>query len=163
MKGSRDRAAQAGVTRQTPGPSRRQVGATMVEFALIAPLFFLMVFGIFSAATYVLEVQIANQSAQAAARWAVAAANLTSSQCISTSALAPPPAGATGMYQAARAAAGPFATSLSLEEVSSPTPATVTPSAQGCETQVTIPYVSFGGFFDLGPTHITATAFDYVT
>ncbi len=135
----------------------------MVEFALIAPLFFLMVFGIFSAATYVLEVQIANQSAQAAARWAVAAENLASSQCTSTSALAPPPAGATGMYQAARAAAGPFATSLSLQEVNSLTPASVSPSADGCETQVTIPYVSFGGFFNLGPTSITATAIDYVT
>ncbi|NNM96660.1 MAG: hypothetical protein HKL89_03520, partial [Candidatus Dormibacteraeota bacterium] len=89
-----------------------------MEFALIAPIFFALVFGIFSVATYVLEVQVANQSAQAAARWGVAAQNFVvppggtapAPQCPA----APPP---PGLIAAAQAAAGPFADSINSSTV----------------------------------------------
>ena len=145
----------------------------MVEFALIAPLFFALVFGVFSASMYVLEVQVANQAAQAAARWGVAAQNFAvpSGSPVGT-APAPQCPGASppiGMLSAAKAAAGPFAASLSLTDgggtavpggTSAPSG---TPSSSYCQITVSIPYVSFGGFFGLGPTSITATAIDYVT
>lgn len=142
-----------------------QRGATVVEFALIAPLFFAMVIGLISAATYVFEVQVANDSAQAAARWAIAAANFTGStpapQC--PSAVAP-----AGMVAVARSAAGPLAGSINASTItdlgaSASAGSGLAAGTYGCEIQVTVPYVSFGGFFDLGPTHITATAVDYVT
>lgn len=141
----------------------------MVEFALIAPLFFALVFGIFSASMYVLEVQVANQSAQAAARWGVAAQNFVVLSGATTATPQCPGSPPNGMLSAAKAAAGPFAGSLSLTDgggtavpggTSAPSD---TPSSSYCQITVTIPYVSFGGFFNLGPTSITATAIDYVT
>ncbi|MHB1525089.1 MAG: TadE/TadG family type IV pilus assembly protein [Candidatus Dormibacteria bacterium] len=141
------------------------LGSTIVEFALIAPIFFATVIGLFSAVTYVLEVQVANQSAQAAARWGVAAANFSGSgptaspSCPAAPALIP-----TGMVSAAKAAAGPFAGSLDLTDGGGT--AVSGSGATGsyyCQITVTIPYVSFGGYFGLGPTSITATAIDYVT
>lgn len=146
-------------------PGRWQRGATVVEFALIAPLFFAMVIGLISAATYVFEAQVANDSAQAAARWAIAAANFTGTtpapQCPSSVAPA-------GMVSVAKSAAGPLAgsiTSATITDLGATAPAGsgLAAGTYGCEIQVTVPYVSFGGFFDLGPTHITATAVDYVT
>lgn len=64
------------------------LGATLVEFALIAPVFFFTILGVFAGSAYVLEAQVANQAAQAAARWAVASSNLAlcgSEGCIVTS------------------------------------------------------------------------------
>ena len=144
------------------GASRRQVGAAVVEFALIAPLFFAVVIGLFSAALYVLEVQVANQAAQAGARWAVATDNFpgpvdsanppgcpaSQSQVPSTS----------GILTAAKSASGPFANSMTVDYNSASYG-----SAPGCQVTVQVPYVSSGGFFNLGPTSITATAIDYVT
>lgn len=148
----------------------RQRGATMVEFAIIAPIFFATVMGLFSAATYVFEVQVANQSAQAAARWAVATSNFSAGDASASPPVAPapqcpssdPPA---GMITAAKGAAGPMAGSLTITDLAAPAESGVTSggTAAGCEIQVTVPYVSFGGFFNLGPRQITATAVDYVT
>lgn len=138
----------------------------MVEFAVVAPLFFAAVVGIFSGATYVLEVQVANDSAQAAARWGVASVNWSttpthSPQCPG----APPPA---AMVASARAAAGPFAatiTAATLTDRAAPAPSStgLPGGTYGCEIQVTLPYVNFAGYFGLGPRTITATAIDYVT
>lgn len=149
-----------------PQARRGRRGSTVVEFALVAPFFFAVVLGIFSAATYVFEVQVANQAAQAAARWGVAAANWTGSpnaqpQCPA----ATPPA---AMLASARAAAGPFAASItasSLTAAAAPPPSStgLGTATYGCQIQVTLPYVSFAGPFGLGPRTITATAVDYVT
>jgi len=141
----------------------------MVEFALIAPIFFVALFGVFSLALYVVEVQVANQAVQAAARWGVAAANFSggSPQC-------PEPAGSVprGMLQAAQAAAGPFASSVtssagsaSLSDAAAPAAsvAGLARGTSGCQITLTLPYGGFGGFFGLGPHSITATAIDYQT
>lgn len=143
-----------------PMGTRRTRGATMVEFALVAPIFMAAVIGLFSAVMFVLQVQVANQSAQAAARWGVAAVNFTgtgtsaSPQCPDAS---PPP----GMVSAARAAAGPFATSLSVTDGGA-TSGGVVPSAY-CQITVSIPTLGFGGYFGIGPKYVTATAIDYRT
>lgn len=141
----------------------------MVEFALVAPIFFALVVGLFSAATYVFEVQVANQSAQAAARWAVATSNFSAGDASASPPVAPtpqcpstdPPA---GMITTAKSAAGPLAGSIDLTDLAAPAESGVSAggTASGCEIQVTVPYVSFGGFFDIGPKDITATAIDYV-
>ncbi len=141
----------------------QQRGATLVEFALIAPIFFAVVFGLFSVVAYVFEVQVANQSAEAAARWGVAQCNYSSSCNPAASAprcpaVVPP----DGMVNAARAAAGPFAGSLQLTDLGGTGPSYAS-EAQYCQITVTIPSVSFGRFFGLGPPNVVATAIDYVT
>ena len=138
----------------------------MVEFALVAPFFFAVVVGIVSAATYVFEVQVANDAAQASARWGVASVNWTGSPTAGPQCPASPPPAA--MLAAARAAAGPFAGSITDSTLSAaaapPTSSTGLGSGTyGCEIQVTLPFVNFAGYFGLGPRTITATAVDYVT
>lgn len=148
-------------------------GATMVEFALVAPIFFAMVIGLISAVTYVFEVQVANDSAQAAARWAVAAINFNAGaipgpQCPSPT---PPSGPSSTMMSVARQAAGPLASSLvynvTLVNAAAPAESGVSGGSSGtltgCEITVTVPFVSFGGYFGIGPRSITATAIDYVT
>ena len=148
-----------------PRGTRGPRGATMVEFALVAPIFLAAVIGLFSAVMFVLEVQVANQAAQAAARWGVAAVNFSgvspSPQCPDVS---PPPSPPPGMVSAAKAAAGPFATSLSVTDVGGT--GTASGGADGsafCQITVSIPTLGFGGYFGIGPKSVTATAIDYVT
>ena len=128
----------------------------------MAPIFFATLIALVSVCTYVFEVQVANDSAQAAARWGVLAANFSGTpptlQCPS----APPP---PDMIRAAQNAAGPFAGSINeatVQDSAAAPAASLASGTYGCEVRVTIPYVSFGGYFDLGPTVITATAVDYV-
>lgn len=135
-------------------------GQTFVEFALVAPIFFATVIGISSVCTYVLEVQVANDSAQAAARWGVMAGNFAGTPSTIQCPSSPPPA---GMVRAAQSGAGPFAGSITLLDFSATPPPNSATGTYGCEVQVTIPYFSFGGYFNLGPSQITATAVDYVS
>ena len=67
------------------------------------------------------------------------------------------------MWTAAKAAAGPFSTSLQLTETFEPSEpgALLTPGPPGCKVTVEIPYESVGGFFHVGPTYVEATAIDY--
>lgn len=149
---------------------RPESGATLVEFALIAPIFFAVVFAIFSIAIYVLEVQVANQAAQAAARWAVAAQNDgTTASSAPSNALTPPPcpskstSAPAGMQAAADAAAGPFASSLGVIDIGGQASSGPAQGSYYCQVTVTVPYTNITGFFGIGPQHIRATAIDYVT
>lgn len=155
---------------RAPGRRRRsQKGATIVEFALVGSIFLLVVGALMSAALYVFEVQMANDSAQAAARWAVAVTNYSSTtsapQCTVSPATAPP----AGMISAAKAAAGPFASGLTLT-TSIPSNANVSTGANnasedqlGCTVKVSVPNILFGGWVPFGPHNITAVAVDYET
>lgn len=141
---------------------RAQRGATLVEFALIAPLFFGLILATIAGSLYVFEVQVANDAAQAGARWAVAAENFpqpvspvnppgcpTSEEVVPTS---------SGISLAARAAAGPFASSMVVEYV-----AASSGGSSGCQVFVTIPYVRLGGLLGFLPASVGAMAIDYVT
>ena len=145
---------------KSPGGARGATGATMVEFALVAPIFLAAVIGLFSAVMFVLEVQVANQAAQAAARWGVAAVNFSgggpSPQCPAGS----PP---SGMVNAAKSAAGPFATNLSVADGGGTATSGGAVGSAFCQITVSIPTLGFGGYFGIGPKYVTATAVDYVT
>ncbi len=52
-------------------PTRRQRGQALVEFAFVAPIFFLMLFGIIDFGRYVYYVQILNNAAREGARYAI--------------------------------------------------------------------------------------------
>ncbi|MGB6771417.1 MAG: TadE family protein [Candidatus Dormiibacterota bacterium] len=154
---------------------RSQKGATIVEFALVGSIFLLVVGALLSGALYVFEVQMANDSAQAAARWAVAVTNYTVPasgttplpQCTAGGTTAPP----AGMISAAKAAAGPFAGGLTLT-TSTPNNANVSTGSNGpnggtdqagCTVTVSVPNILFGGWVPFGPHNITAVAVDYET
>lgn len=137
-------------------------GATLVEFALIAPLFFGLVFATMAGAMYVFEVQVANQAAQAGARWAVAAANFPQPVDVTNppgcpGVEAPVPLN-SGILAAAEAAAGPFASSMTVEYASASNG-----GSPGCQVFVEIPYVGLGGLLGFLPTVVKATGIDYVT
>jgi Flp pilus assembly pilin Flp len=146
--------------RECPRSTRGTRGATMVEFALVAPIFLAAVIGLFSAVMFVLEVQVANQAAQAAARWGVAAVNFSGAtpgpQCPDVS----PP---SGMVNAAKAAAGPFATNLSISDAGGTATSGGAVGSAFCQITISIPTLGFGGYFGIGPKYVTATAVDYVT
>lgn len=148
--------------RRVRSRGRAERAQTFVEFALVAPIFFALLVAIFSVCTYVLEVQVANDAAQTAARWGVLANNFAGSpaepQC-------PSPTPPRGMIRAAQSGAGPFAGSITwatMQDSAAPTSGNLAAGTYGCEVRVTIPYVSFGGYFGLGPHQISATAVDYV-
>lgn len=138
-----------------------------MEFALIAPIFFGLVFAIVNFSLYVLEVQVANQSAQAAGRWAVAAQNAVVSSTVQPTTAPAPPCPASpapsGMKAAAQAAAGPFAGSLSVTDVGGTATTGPAIGSYYCQVTVTVPYTGFAGFFGIGPRTISASAIDYVT
>jgi Flp pilus assembly protein TadG len=58
-------------TRLERGSARRPRGQALVEFAFVAPIFFLMLFGIIDFGRYVYYVQILNNSAREGARYAI--------------------------------------------------------------------------------------------
>lgn len=150
---------------------RRSRGATIVEFALVGPILLLTMIGLASAVWFVVESQVANYAAQAAARWSVAAANFDQSltpaapYCTSlpgTYVWTAAP-GESKMLSAAAAAAGPFSGEITASTLETSMAPTANGNGYGCEIKVVLPYSSFGGFFKLGPTQITAYAIDYVT
>lgn len=139
-----------------------QRAQTFVEFALVAPIFFAVLFGIFSLCTYVVEVQVANDAAQAAARWGVMTANFAGTPPAIQCPDSPAP---LGMIEAAQNGAGPWAGSMTgatVQDLPADPEPSLSSETYGCQITVTIPYFSFGGYFDLGPRVITATAVDYV-
>ena len=51
-------------------PSRRRRGQALVEFSLVAPIFFFLIFGIIDFGRYVYYVQVLNNGAREGARYA---------------------------------------------------------------------------------------------
>lgn len=141
----------------------RSRGVAMVEMAIVAPILFFLIFGLMDVSIYVFQFQVANQSAQAAARWGVVTSHFVQingasyPQCPA----ATPPA---GMVAAAEQAAGPFASDLQIVDngTGQPAPGTLVPAGlEYCQITVTIPYAGFADFFGLMPGNVTATALDY--
>jgi Flp pilus assembly protein TadG len=52
-------------------PSRRRRGQALVEFSLVAPIFFFLIFGIIDFGRYVYYVQVLNNGAREGARYAI--------------------------------------------------------------------------------------------
>lgn len=93
----------------------RRSGQGLVEFALVVPLFFLVVFGVFDGARLIFTVESLNQAAREAARTAAVEApfiGLTGAACTAPSCPATTAAFRTDVVAAANrmsSGAGPFA------------------------------------------------------
>ena len=133
-------------------------GASMVEFALVAPLFFFLLWALFSGVWYVLEVSAITNAVREAASWEIAGSNFTpvggSPQPYCTDSANPLP---TKLVQAAAATAGPLsqavdtaaATGHMTNTAGSPTTCTVT---------ITVPYTPLTSLVPIGSSSVTSSS-----
>lgn len=148
----------AGWRGRISGRPRSERGATIAEFALVAPLFFLLVWGLFAGAWYVLEVSAVTNAAREAASWEVAAANyvtvngVSEPYCQDTGDTVP-----SALRGAAAATAGPF----SGEITNSATIANGSNSTGTCTVTLTVPYSPITSLVRIGPGTITSSITAY--
>lgn len=145
--------------RRAPGsPRGRCAGATTIEFALVAPLFLLLVWGIIAGAWYVLEVSAVTNSAREAVSWEVAAQNWTSVNggpapyCADTGSTVP-----SALRAAAASTAGPFSGAVT----NSGTITNVSGPAGTCTVTLSVPYTPLISLVDIGPSTITSSSTAY--
>jgi len=149
-----------GSSRSRPsGPTcRRRLGrgATIVEFALVAPLFFLMVMGIMEGAWYVFEVSAINNSARTAARWEVAAANYQPGVTPLPDCAATPIVNAP-LVAPAQAAAGPFASAITTSTLQNTAYDPSGSAVTGCTVTITVNFTPLTSLIRLGSSTISST------
>lgn len=140
---------------------RRRRGQSLVEFALILPVFFLLLGGIIDGSWYVFETSALTNSARQAARWEVSAANFDQSAqppqpyCQDSTPTIPP-----AMVAAAQHGAGPFGGVVSSGMANSPGPSD-SAGYNSCTVTITAQFAPFDGLVRIGPLTITSqfTAF----
>lgn len=148
----------AGRASRLTGGLRAGRGATIVEFALVAPLFFSLVWALFAGAWYVLEVSAVTNAAREAASWEVAAANY-----VTVNGASEPYCEDTGntvpgaLRAAAAATAGPFSSDVT----NSATITNASNSAGTCTVTLTVPYSPLTSLVPLGPGTITSSSTAY--
>ncbi len=139
------------------GTNRREGwrGATLVEFALVAPLFLVLVWGLIAGTWYVLELSAVTNAAREAASWEAAGANFvtvgTASEpyCMDSGNTLPP-----GLIAAAASTAGPFS-----QQVQAPSALTNTSaSSNACTVTITVPYTPLASLLPFGPSTIKSSS-----
>ncbi len=163
----------------TPRGRGHSTGASLVEFALVAPLFFFLIWALFSGIWYVLEVSAVTNAAREAASWEVAASNFIQvtgpaptyqtypgPYCMysgSTGTTVDPTDSTNGLVAAAAATAGPFAQEVMAAEGSGNISNTPNAASDTCTVTITIPYTPLEAFVRIGPSTITASSTAYWT
>ena len=127
----------------------------MVEFALILPVFLLVLVGIIDGVWFVLETSALSNAARQAARWEVAAENfdLTQQQPYCQD---PSPNVPAGMVAAAQQGAGPFSALVGSDMTNAPGP-TDSDGYDSCTVTITAPFSPFAGLVRIGPQSITTS------
>lgn len=129
-------------------------GATLVEFALVAPLFLFVVWGIFAGAWYVLEVSAVTNAAREAASWEVAASNfvtvngVTEPYCMDSGNTVP-----AGLISAAASTAGPFSGQVTAAAITN-----TSPSSSSCTITLQLPYSPLATLVPFGPSTIRSSS-----
>lgn len=149
----------------------RSRGQSLVEFALIAPLFFFVLFALFAVAWYVLEVSAVTNAAREAVSWEIATehfATITSTSafpvsepyCVDTGNTLPP-----GLVAAAASTAGPFSqevySALGSGDISNTGTTGSATDQSTCTVTITLPFVPLQSFVHLGPTSVTSSSTAY--
>lgn len=160
MTGARNGCARLVAATSSRAISRtRKRGATLVEFALILPVFLVLMLGVVEGSWYVLEVSAISNSARTAARWETVASNYNPADgdpiCATSTRSAP-------LVAAAQSTAGPFAsaiTSASLTNI----PVTNSQGAViGCTLTLTVPDQPLESLLPLGQSRIASTFTAYL-
>lgn len=147
------------------------LGATLVEFALIAPLFFAMVFAAIGGGWYVLEVSSLTNATRNAVRWEIATANFAQMSngvivdsngvmepyCAATPPANTPPA----LIQEAQKAVGPFASLITPAAITNTpmyqTPGNSNSAVIGCTMNLTVHYQPIEPLVPIGSNTISVT------
>lgn len=140
----------------------RRRGQSLVEFAVAAPVFFLLLWGIVDGAWYVLEVSAVSNSTTQAVRWEIAAQNWCTDQTTCSQLDQPycdqpapgnvPPA----MLQAAQAGAGPFASAVA-GGISNSAVLDSSGALLSCKVTITAPFSPLSGLVHIGPSSVSST------
>ncbi len=144
-----------------PGRAERhrgQRGASIVEFALVAPLFLLLLLGITEGAWYVLEVSAITNSARTAARWEVVASNFGAGQMPDCALPSPSPP----LVSPARATAGPFADAITAASITNVPVDDSSGNVIGCTVTIKVTFQPFEQLVQLGPSTISTTFTAYI-
>lgn len=137
-------------------------GQSLVEFALAAPVFFLLLGGIVDGAWYVLEVSAVSNSATQAVRWEIASQNWCTDQATCTQLDQPycdqPTSDnvPSGMLQAAQAGAGPFAGAVG-GGISNSAVLDSSGTLVSCKVTVTAPFSPLAALVHIGPSNVSST------
>ena len=127
----------------------------MVEFALILPVFFLVLMGIVDGAWFVFETSALSNAARQAARWEIGVQNFDPAQqqpyCQDSPPTVPP-----GMVAAGQQGAGPFAGLVNSDMTNAPGP-TDSDGYNSCTVTITAPFSPFSGLVRIGPQTITTS------
>lgn len=147
--------------RGRPFNRTRGRGQSAVEFALAAPVLFLLICGLADGAWFVLETSAVSNAASQAVRWEIAVQNWDASvlqpYCEDSTPNVP-----STMIQAAEAGAGPFAgavgtTSPSYAITNSVVTDPTTGAVIGCRVTVTVPFTPLTSVVHIGPSTISST------
>lgn len=145
-------------------------GQSLVEFALVAPLFFFVLFALFAGGWYVLEVSAVTNAAREAVSWEIAtehfanvgtsSAPLLEPYCMDTNNTLP-----AGLVAAAAATAGPFAqevySAAGAGKITNTGTAGSSADQSTCSVTITLPFVPLQSFVRLGPTSVTSSSTAY--
>ncbi len=133
-------------------------GASVVEFALVVPLFLLLLLGIAEGSWFVLEVSAITSSARTTARWEVVSANFGAGQ-LPDCALPSPSA---AVVSPAKAAAGPFAGAITSSSITNVAVDNSIGDVIGCKVTIKVTYQPLEQLVHLAPTTISSSFTAYI-
>ena len=127
----------------------------MVEFAIVLPVFLLLLRGIVDGACFVFETSALSNAARQAARWEISVQNFDPAQQQPYCQDSPPSIPAT-MVAAGQEGAGPFASLVNSGMTDAPGP-TASDGYNSCTVTITAPFSPFSGLVRVGPQTITTS------
>lgn len=133
-------------------------GASAVEFALVVPLFLLLLLGIAEGSWFVLEVSAITNSARTTARWEVVSSNFGAGQ-MPDCALPSPSA---AVVTPAKAAAGPFAGAITSSSITNVAVDDPNGNVIGCTVTIKVTYQPLEQLVRLAPATISSSFTAYI-
>ena len=130
----------------------------MVEFALVLPLFLLLLLGVAEGSWFVLEVSAITNSARTTARWEVVSSNFGAGQ-LPDCALPSPSA---AVVTPAKAAAGPFAGAITSSSITNVAVDDSNGNVIGCTVTIKVPYQPLEQLVRLAPSAISSSFTAYI-
>lgn len=133
-------------------------GASAVEFALVVPLFLLLLLGIAEGSWFALEVSAITNSARTTARWEVVSSNFGAGQ-MPDCALPSPSA---AVVTPAKAAAGPFAGAITSSSITNVAVDDPNGNVIGCTVTIKVTYQPLEQLVRLAPATISSSFTAYI-
>lgn len=133
-------------------------GASLVEFALVVPLFLVLLLGIAEGSWFVLEVSAISTSTRTTARWEVVSSNFGAGQ-LPDCALPSPSA---AVVSPAKSAAGPFAGAITSSSITNVPVDNSNGNVIGCTVTIKVTYQPLEQLVRLAPSTISSSFTAYI-